>query len=49
LRDHVVELGFLAADASQGKLRLGLGKPHSWSLGPEWREPNGHSGYFCWY
>jgi hypothetical protein len=49
LRDHIVELCFLTADVGQGKLCLSLGKPHSWSLGPEWRKPHGHSGYFRWY
>jgi hypothetical protein len=29
------ELGLLAADASQEKLRLSLGEPHGWPLGPE--------------
>ena len=48
LRDHIAELGLLAADAGQGKLCLGSGEPHGWSLGPELRESHGHSGYFCW-
>jgi hypothetical protein len=37
LLDHVEEFGHLASDAGQEKLHLGLGKPHSWPLGPEWQ------------
>jgi hypothetical protein len=43
LRDDMEELGFLAADTGQGELCLGLGEPHGRPLGPEWREPYGHS------
>jgi hypothetical protein len=40
-------MGFcpLTADAGQRILRLSLGEPHGWSLGPERRKPHGHSGY----
>jgi hypothetical protein len=31
----VAELGLLAADAGQEKLRLSLGEPHIWPLGPK--------------
>jgi hypothetical protein len=43
LRGHMAELDLLAPDAGQDKLRLGLGKPHGWLLGPERWEPHGHS------
>jgi hypothetical protein len=39
------QLDLLADDAGQGKLRLGLGEPHGWPLGPELRKPHGHSEY----
>jgi hypothetical protein len=38
----------LAVDAGQEKLLLGLGEPHGWPLGPERREPHGHSRYLRW-
>jgi lipoate-protein ligase A len=47
LRDYVAELGLLAVDADLGKLRLVLGEPHGWPLGPEGREPHRHSRYLC--
>jgi hypothetical protein len=47
LRDQVAEFDVLASDAGQGELRLGLDEPHGWSLGPERREPHGHSGHLC--
>jgi hypothetical protein len=36
LRVHVEEFRLLAADASQEKLHLGLGKPFHSPLDPEW-------------
>jgi hypothetical protein len=36
----VDELGLLAADGGQEKLRLGLGEPNGW--------PHGHSRYLRW-
>jgi hypothetical protein len=48
LRDYVKELGLLSVDAGQEKLRLGLGEPHGWPLGPKRREPHGHSRYIRW-
>jgi hypothetical protein len=48
LREHIVELGFLAAHAAQGELCLRLGEPQNWSLGTERRKPYGYSWYFCW-
>jgi hypothetical protein len=43
LRDYVKEIGPLAADAGQEEVRLSLGEPNGWSLGPEGWESHGHS------
>jgi hypothetical protein len=49
LQDHTVELGFLDADAGQGKLCLILGNHEAGRSCPERRKSHGHSGYFRWY
>lgn len=48
LRDDIVQFCSLTADAGQRELSHGLGKPHSWPLGPERRKPHGHSCYLHW-
>lgn len=35
---YISEFGLLSTIASQGKLCVGLGEPHSWLLGPERRK-----------
>jgi hypothetical protein len=45
LRYDIVKFCPLTADAGQLELRLGLGEPHGWLLGPERWKPYGHSGY----
>jgi hypothetical protein len=45
LRYDIVKFYPLTAYAGQRELRLSLGEPHGWPLGPERRKPYGHSGY----
>jgi hypothetical protein len=45
LRYDVMKFCPLTANAGQRELRLGLGEPHGWPLGPERWKPYGHSGY----
>jgi hypothetical protein len=42
LPDHLAELGFLVANASQVELCFSFGERHCWSLGPEWRKSHSH-------
>jgi hypothetical protein len=49
LPDDVLKFSSLTVDAGQGELRLGLGEPHGWPLGPERGEPHAYYRYLCWY
>jgi hypothetical protein len=43
LRDDVLKVYPVIADASKKELRLGLGEPQGWVLGPDRWKPYGHS------